>query len=80
VDQPKEDVLGTDEAVVEEARLFLCEHKNSASPVCESFEHSTASIRGQLLIRSLQVRVLPAPAQQPFSSLFSVIGNVAYRL
>jgi hypothetical protein len=80
VDQPKEDVLCADEAVVQEARLFLREHKNPTSPVCESFEHSTASIRGQLLDRSLQVRVHPAPAQQPFTSVFSVIGNVAYRL
>ena len=47
VDQAQEDVLGANEAVVQQARLLLCEHKNSTSPVCESFEHSTASIRGQ---------------------------------
>ena len=47
VDQAQEDVLGADEAVVEQARLFLGQHQDSTSPVCESFEHSTASIRGQ---------------------------------
>jgi hypothetical protein len=80
VDQAQEDVLGADEAVVEEARLLLSEHENSTSPVCESFEHSTASIRGQQLKRSLQVPVGHAPALLPFESLFSVIGILAYRL
>jgi hypothetical protein len=47
VDQAQEDVLGADETVVEQPRLLLRQHKNSTSPVCESFEHSTASIRGR---------------------------------
>jgi len=32
--------------VVEQPRLLLCQHQDSSSSVCESFEHSTASIRG----------------------------------
>jgi hypothetical protein len=47
VDQSQEDVLCPNEAVVEQPRLFLRKHKNSTSSVCKSFEHSTASIRGQ---------------------------------
>jgi hypothetical protein len=80
VDQAQEDVLRPNETVVQEPRLLLRKHKNSTSPVCKSFEHSTASIRGQQLTRSLQVTVRPAPAQFPFQWLFSVIGLVAYRL
>ena len=47
VDQAQEDVLGADETVVEQPRLLLGQHQDSSSSVCESFEHSTASIRGQ---------------------------------
>ena len=49
VDQAKKDVLGANETVVEQPRLLLCQHQDSSSSVCESFEHSTASIRGQKL-------------------------------
>jgi hypothetical protein len=80
VDETEQDVLGADEAVVEKARLLLRKHKNSSSPVCESFEHSTASIRGQQLTRSLQVSVQAAPAPFHFAFLFSTFGILAYRL
>ena len=56
VDQAQEDVLGADEAVVQQARFLLCEHKHPTSPVCESFEHSTASIssgRNQCTVNEL---------------------------
>ena len=39
VDQPEQDVLGADVAVVEEACLLLGEHDDSPSPVSEAFEH-----------------------------------------
>ena len=45
VDQSEQDVLGADEAVVEQARLFLRQHQHPSCPVGESFEHVTASIR-----------------------------------
>ena len=38
VDQPEQDVLGADVVVVEEARLFLRQHDDSAGPVGEPFE------------------------------------------
>jgi hypothetical protein len=80
VDQAQEDVLRANEAVVQEARLFLCEHKNSTSPVCESFEHSTASICGRQLIKVYRCRYTPHPHRVIFRLLFSVIGFLAYRL
>jgi hypothetical protein len=49
VDQAQEDVLGADETVVEQPRLLLRQHQDSSCSVCESFEHVTASIRGQKL-------------------------------
>ena len=39
VDQPEQDVLGADVAVIEEASLLLREHHDSAGPVGETFEH-----------------------------------------
>ena len=44
VDQPEQDVLGADEAVVEQARLLLRQHQHSSCPVGEAFEHVTASV------------------------------------
>ena len=44
VDQPEQDVLGADEAVVEQARLFLRKHEHPSCPVGEAFEHGPASI------------------------------------
>ena len=40
-DQAKEDVLGTDEAVVQQAGFFLGKHQHSPRPVGEAFEHSS---------------------------------------
>ncbi len=39
VDQPEEDVLGSDEAVVEQARFLLRQHQHPPCPVGETFEH-----------------------------------------
>ena len=39
VDQPEEDVLGADEAVVEQARFLLRQHQHPPCPVGETFEH-----------------------------------------
>ena len=39
VDQPEQDVLGSDVAVIQEAGLLLCEHHDPAGPVGETFEH-----------------------------------------
>src|SRR5271167_2903936 len=39
VDETEEDVLGSDEAVVEEPRLFLSEDQNPACPIGEAFEY-----------------------------------------
>ena len=43
VDQAQQDVLGADEAVVQQARLFLRQHQHSSCPVGEAFEHRAAS-------------------------------------
>src|SRR5690606_4287986 len=45
VDQPEQDVLGTDVAVVQQARFLLCEDHDPASPIGEAFEHVSPSIR-----------------------------------
>jgi hypothetical protein len=39
MDQPEEDVLGADVVVVEQARFFLRQDNDSASPIGETFEH-----------------------------------------
>ena len=39
VDQPEQDVLGTDVVVVEEARLLLSEYYNSSGSVSKPFKH-----------------------------------------
>jgi hypothetical protein len=39
VDQPEQDVLGADVAVVQQTGFFLGEHHDSPSPVSEAFEH-----------------------------------------
>ena len=39
VDQPEQDVLGADVAVVQQTGFFLREHHDSPSPVGEAFEH-----------------------------------------
>ena len=39
VDEPEQDVLGADVAVIQEAGLLLCEHHDPAGPVGETFEH-----------------------------------------
>ena len=39
VDQPEQDVLGTDVVVVEEAGLLLCQDHHAAGPIRESLEH-----------------------------------------
>ena len=39
VDQAEQDVLGADEAVVEQARLFLRQHQHPSCPVGEALEH-----------------------------------------
>jgi hypothetical protein len=41
VDQPQEDVLGTDVVVVEHAGLFLRQHDNPSSPIGEPLEHAS---------------------------------------
>jgi len=41
VDQSKEDVLSTDEAVIELARLFLRQDQHTPCPIGETLEHST---------------------------------------
>ena len=48
VDETQEDVLGANEAVVQQPRLLLRKHEDPTSSVCKSFEHSTASIRGSV--------------------------------
>ena len=45
VDQPEQDVLGADVAVVEEASLLLGQDDDSAGPVGEPFEQGSASPR-----------------------------------
>ena len=44
VDEPQQDVLGADVIVVEHARLFLREHHDPSSTICESFEHRQSSL------------------------------------
>jgi hypothetical protein len=39
VDQTEQDVLGADVVVVEQSCLFLGQHDDPASSVCEAFEH-----------------------------------------
>ena len=39
VNETEQDVLSANEAVVEEARLFLGEHQDSSSTVRKTFEH-----------------------------------------
>ena len=39
VDQPEENVLGADEAVIEQARFLLRQHQHPPCPVGETFEH-----------------------------------------
>ena len=53
VDQPEKDVLGADEAVVEQARFLLRQHQHPPGPVGEAFEHPTASLDGSTAERSL---------------------------
>ena len=43
VNQPKQDVLGSDVVVVKQPCFFLCKHNNSAGSVCKSFEHEACS-------------------------------------
>jgi hypothetical protein len=37
-------VLGSDEAMVEQARLFLCQYECPARAVAESFEHAPSAV------------------------------------
>jgi hypothetical protein len=46
VDEAQKDVLGADEAVVEQARFFLRKYQHPPRPVSEAFEHQTASLDG----------------------------------
>ena len=46
VDQAEKDVLGADEAVVEQARFLLREYQHSPRPISKAFEHQTASLDG----------------------------------
>ena len=46
VDEPQKDVLGADEAVVEQARFLLRQHQHPPCPISEAFEHQTASLDG----------------------------------
>ena len=48
VDEAQQDVLGADEAVVEQARFFLRQHQHPPCPVSEAFEHQTASLDGSI--------------------------------
>ncbi len=43
-DDPEEDVLSPDEAVVEQSGFFLCEDQNDTCPVGEAFEHGPQGI------------------------------------
>jgi hypothetical protein len=40
MDEAEQYVLCAYEAVVEQARFFLCQHKHPASPISKPFEHS----------------------------------------
>jgi hypothetical protein len=42
VDQTQQDVLGADEAVVQQARLFLRQHEHRPRLVREAFEHASS--------------------------------------
>src|SRR5207302_11471666 len=48
VDEAQQDVLGTDEVVVEQARFLLSEDEHSSGSVCEAFEQLPASWEGCL--------------------------------
>jgi len=58
VDQPEQDVLGTDVVVVEQARFFLRQDHNPACTVGESLEHGASRglyREGRLWIVSVSV-------------------------
>ena len=44
MDQPEQNVLGADKAVVQETRFLLRQHQHPSCPVGEAFEHLTASL------------------------------------
>ncbi len=80
VDQPEEDVLGADEAVIEQARLLLGQHQDSTSSVCESFEHPTASIQGSVAEPEVYRRKCHSHSHVSPPRHVSVFGILAYRL
>ena len=49
-DQAQQDVLGSDEGVVEVAGFLLREYEDSAGPVCESFEQFSSFVRQLLAV------------------------------
>jgi hypothetical protein len=53
VDEPQKDVLGADEAVVEQARFLLRQYQHPPRPISEAFEHQTASLDGSTPEQSL---------------------------
>jgi len=48
VDEAEKNVLGTDEAVIEQARFLLRQHQHPPCPVREAFEHQSASLDGSI--------------------------------
>jgi hypothetical protein len=79
VDEPQEDVLGANKAVVQQARLLLCEDENSASTVCKSFEHPPPPYAVGNSPKSTGGSA-HRTRTTAFSSTFSGIGILAYRL
>src|SRR5207302_7815743 len=64
VDEAQQDVLGTDEVVVEQARFLLSEDEHSSGSICEAFEQLPASWEGRLhgLILPVGVQFLASPS------------------
>jgi len=67
--------------VVEQARFFLGQHKDSTSSVSESFEHPTASIQGSVAEPEVYRRKCHSHSHvYPRPRHVSVFGILAYRL
>ena len=64
VDQPEEDALGSDEAMVEQARLVLGEHEHPVCPVAEAFEDFRSLSRGRFPSR----RPITVPNHRSFGA------------
>jgi hypothetical protein len=74
VDQAEQDVLGTDEFMVELPGLFLRKDEHTSSPVSESFEQPETSI-WRLLSDWVQApRPKSSPTGVPVRQLIDVCG------